>query len=121
MGVDAFGFVIIFKLRKQDKMPWTTPSKNQVDPKVAEEIFNLLVSYGLQDGDYERERFIQALACRSQFDKEYLVRGIIGSGGKIRVNSLGQVFLTMYREHETPELLAKQLKINQELSRFNVK
>jgi hypothetical protein len=113
--------VIISELGKQDEMRGIVLMKNQVDPKVAEEIFDLLVSYGLKDGDYERERFVRELACYSQNDKEYLVRGIIGSGGKIRVNSCGEVFLTMYREHETPELLAKQLKINQELSRFNVK
>lgn len=99
-------------------MLWTIPAKNQIDPKVAKEIFNLLVSYGLKDGDYECERFVRVLSCRSQFDKEYLVRGIIGSGGKIRVNSCGEVFLTMYREHETPEFLAKQREINGKLEKF---
>jgi len=82
----------------------------------ASEIWDILVQQVGAPDNYERMCFMLHVAEGNW--TEYRFPGKLGFGGKVW-NNLGRVYVTCYRENETPETLDIIEKTNKLLEKFD--
>lgn len=86
--------------------------KNSAD--LYKKCYDILVEH-LHAKPEDYESFIQYLMEEDNFPKEYRFCGILGFGGKFWRND-GKLYVSCYREDETPVRMRKIKKVNQLLS-----
>lgn len=75
-------------------------------------VFDVLVTMASACGDDRPVFLAQWPACR-----EWRFGGAFGSGGKVHYRSSGEVTVSAYSEHMTPDLRRQQRQVNERLAR----